>query len=129
MDTNLKGETLYAVTRTVDAGKLDELAQAIGTTTGPQTAALIPFFGPTLNGELYVRDRLDLDLSRALMAGIAYEWRRPFVTGETVDVRLFVEDMYQKSESTFAIVTTEFRDGAGELIQRQRATFIERGAK
>ena len=129
MDTTLKGETLFAVTRTVDAGKLDELAQALDSPTGAATAGLHLFFAPTLEGEELVRDRLDLDLTRALMAGIAYEWQRPFTAGETVDVRLFVEDMYQKGESTFAVVTAEFTDTAGGLIQRQRVTFIERGAK
>jgi hypothetical protein len=129
VDTSLKGETLFAITRTVDAGKLDELAQAIGTPSAAQTATLVPFFGPSLQGEAFVRDRLDLDLTRALMGGIAYEWHRPFVAAEKVDVRLFVEDIYQKGESTFAIVTTEFRDAGGGLIQRQRATFIERGVK
>lgn len=129
MNTTLKGETLFEISRTIDPGKLDELAQAIDTPTGAQTATLVPFFGPSLQGEEFVRDRLDLDLTRALMGGIAYEWHRPFEASETVDVRLFVEDMYQKAETSFAIVTTEFRDQAGELIQRQRATFIERGAK
>ena len=78
-----------------------------------QTATLVPFFGPSIQGEAFVRDRLDIDMSRALMAGIGYEWRRPFEVGETVDITLLVEDIYDKGGNTFAIVATEFRDAAG----------------
>jgi hypothetical protein len=126
VNANLKGQTLIQLTRAVDAGKLDELAQAIDSPSASDTATLVPFFGPSLNGEGYVRDRLEIDTSRALLAGIAYEWVRPFVPGETVDVQLLVEDIYEKGSNQFAIVATEFRDSSGELVQRQRATFVER---
>ena len=128
MDTSLKGQTLFELNRVVDPGKLDELAAAIDSPTAAETATLVPFFGPSLSGEAFVRDRLAIDTSRALLGGISYEWCRPFASGETVDVRLLVEDIYEKNGTQFAVVATEFRDPVGGLIQRQRATFIERGA-
>lgn len=129
MDLSLKGQTLFEVQRVVAPGKLEELAAAIDTASGADTASLVPYFGPTLPGEEFVRDKLAIDLTRTLMAGISYEWCRPFVPGETVDVRLYVEDAYEKSGSEFAVVATEFHDRVGELIQRQRATFIQRGGQ
>jgi hypothetical protein len=128
VDTSLKGQTLFELSRMVDGGKVEELAEAIDSPTAAETATLVPFFGPSLRGEAFVRDRLAIDTSRALLAGISYEWHRPFEIGEVVDVRLFVEDIYEKSDTQFAVVSTEFRDAAGALIQQQRATFIERGA-
>jgi hypothetical protein len=116
MDTSIKGKTLAEEVRVIDPQKLDELATAIGTPTGTETATLVPYFGPTLAaGEQRFVDDLGLDLARALL-------------GETIQARVFVEDAYEKSSMVFAIVACEFTDADGGLIQRHRATFIERGA-
>jgi hypothetical protein len=128
VDVSWKGATLFELHRTVDAGKLEELAAAIDTSTGAQTATLVPFFGPSLQGEKFVEERLEMDTSRVLLGEISYDWERPFRSGETVEVRLFVEDIYDKGNAQFAILTTEVCDASGNLIQRHRATFIERGA-
>ena len=128
MEGSMKGETLFEVRRTIDEGKLEELATALGTETGALTAMLVPFFGPSVLGESYFVERMQIDLTRALLGGLSYEWARPFLAGETVDIKAFVEDVYEKSNLLFAVVTTEFRDRTGELIQIQKATFIERGA-
>ena len=69
-----------------------------------------------------------MDLSRALLGGLSYRWNRPFRPGEKVSAKVFVEDVYEKSTNQFAIVTAEFRDADGEVIQVHKATFIERGA-
>jgi hypothetical protein len=129
MDTSIKGKTLAEEVRVIDPQKLDELATAIGTPTGTETATLVPYFGPTLAaGEQRFVDDLGLDLARALLGGLEYEWSRPFKAGETIHARVFVEDAYEKSSMVFAIVACEFTDADGGLIQRHRATFIERGA-
>ena len=128
MNPSLKGQTLLHITRPVDPGKLDEVAVALDSATGCETARLVLFFGPSLQGEGYVVERLQIDTARALLAGIGYEWTRPFAPGETVDVQMLVEDIYEKGSNQFAVVATEFRDSDGGLIQRQRATFVERSA-
>jgi len=128
VQADLKGKTLVHVSRPVHELKLEELRVALGTETADQTATLVPFFGPTVDGEEGFVDALGLDFSRALLGGVAYEWARAFEPNEVVDVSVVVEDQYEKSGMEFAVVTSEFRDGKGELIQRQRATFIEREA-
>jgi acyl dehydratase len=107
--------------------RLSNLASALGTPNGRETAALVPFFGPTVAGETHFVDVLGLDLSRALLGGLSYEWKRPFQAGETVAVRVFVEKVFDKGSNRFGHVVAEFTDQDGELVQRQSATFIERG--
>lgn len=129
MNRSAKGQTLIEVSQPVEPVKLAELAAAVGTPSGSETARLVPYFGPTIVGEQRLVDLLGLDLSRALLAGQSYEWSRPFELGESVAIRVFVDDVYDKGDNTFGIVATEIRDESGEIVQQQRTTFIERSAK
>lgn len=128
MKDNLKGEILFETTRLIDEQKLDEMTTAIGTAAAPDTARLALFFGPTLTGEGRFVDAIELDLDRALLGGLSYRWTRPLEPGETVQVRVGVEDQYIKGDMQFAVVTTEVRSATDDVIQTQKATFIERGA-
>lgn len=130
MRTDAKGAVLFEGEQTVTAEQLRNLTAAIGTATAATTAAVVPFFGPTIGGETTVTDPagLALDLSRALLAGLSYDWRRPFQPGETVRTRVVVDDVHTKGNNTFGVVAAEFTDAAGQLVHRQTATFIERGA-
>lgn len=129
MNVSAKGRTIVEEERRIEPVKLEELERAIGTATAADSARLVPFFGPTIAGDQKLVEVLDLDLSRALLAGQAWEWERPFEPGETVGVHLYVEDVFTKGDNTFAVVVSEFRGTGGELIQTQRTTFIERGGK
>lgn len=129
MNPSAKGQTLIEVSQRVEPVKLAELAAAIGTVSGSQTARLVPYFGPTIAGEQLLVDLLGLDLTRALLAGQSYEWSRPLEPEETVAIRVFIEDVYDKGGNTFGVVGTEIRDSVGELVQQQRTTFIERSPK
>jgi len=125
-----KGAILFEGEQVVSAEHVRNMAAAIGTATGTATAALVPFFGPTVGGESTVTDPagLGLDLSRALLAGLSYQWARAFIPDETVHVRVIVDDVRVKGGNTFGVVAAEFTDGGGSLVHRQTATFIERGA-
>ena len=122
------GDIVYEATTRLEPVKVGELAAAIGSPTSEATAALVPWFGVTAGGQERLVDTLGMDLSRALLAGHKYEWGRPFEPGETVAVRVVVESVFAKGDNDFAVVVSEFRDDAGELIQRQQTTFIERSA-
>jgi hypothetical protein len=124
----LKGTTLFEVQRTIDEHKLEELTTALDSPTAAQTARLVPFFGPTVPGEALFVERLGLDLTRALLAGISYSFSRPFEPGESVTIKVSVEDFFEKSGMEFVVVLTEATDAAGEVIHSHKATFIERGA-
>ncbi len=129
MNDRAKGQTILETELRVEPVKLAELERAIGTDSAGQTAALVPYFGPTIAGEGRLVEVLDLDFAKALLAGHAYEWSRPFVPGERLRVRVYVDDVYQRGPNSFAIVAAEFQDGAGAVVQRQRTTFIERGGE
>ncbi len=123
------GQVLVETELVVEPEKLDKLANAIGTETAADTAARVPFFGPTAAGQDSVVTPLDMDLSRALQGGQAYEWHRAFVPGERVIVRVSVEDILDKGAFQLATVLSEFRGRDGGLIQRQRTVFVEQAPK
>lgn len=128
MQEDAKGKTLVEEDLTVSAATLTALERAIGTPSAAATATLVPWFGATVGGESTVVDGVGLDLSRALLAGVEYEWERPFAAGETVHVRVCVDDVYRKGANQFGVVVAEFTGADGALVQRQSVTFIERGA-
>lgn len=124
-----KGTTLVEQDLTVSTGALSALEQSLGTPSSAATARLVPYFGATIGGESTAVEGLGLDLSRALLAGLDYDWRRPFNADETVHVRVAVEDVFPKGDNQFGVISAEFTDARGELIQRQKVTFIERGSQ
>lgn len=128
MKAEAAGAVVHEGQEIISAERLDALMSAIASPTAGETASLVPFFGPTVAGESHFQDVLGLDLSRALLGGLRYEWERPFQRGEVVGVKVFIEKVFDKGSNRFGIVVAEFRDGAGALIQRQSATFIERSA-
>lgn len=128
MHEDVKGRTLVDREIRASAAVLDSLRDVIGTGSAARTASLVPFFGATAGGRSTVVDGLGLDLSRALLAGVGYEWHRPFTLDEQVRLRVAVEDVYTKGANTFAVVVAEFTDVGGERVQRQSITFVERGA-
>lgn len=129
MDESARGAVLVEETVEVDRRLLGQLTRAIGSDSAASTSRLVPFFGPTVGGEDVVVDGIGLDLSRALLGGLSYEWHRPFEEGEALSVRVTVEDVYERGSNQFGVIVADFADSAGELVQRQTATFIERGAK
>ncbi len=126
MNLNTLGQVIVDTNLVVDEAKVRQLAAAIGTPTAMETALRVPFFGPTAAGQDSVVAALDMDLRRALQGGQSYEWHRPFRLGETVRCRVVIEDILDKTTLHLATVLAEFYSTDGELIQRQRTTFIER---
>ena len=83
------------------------------------------FFGPTAAGQDSVIGPLDMDLRRALLGGQTYEWHRAFRVGESVRLRVTLEDILDKGSFQLATVLAEFRGDDDQLIQRQRTVFVE----
>jgi hypothetical protein len=128
MRLDAQGATVHEGDLVVSDARLGDLARVLGTPSGRDTATLVPFFGPTVAGETQVVEVLDLDLSRALLGGLSFQWERPFRSGETVQVRVFVDRVFDKGNNRFGVVVAEFHDTGQQLIQRQSSTFIERTA-
>ncbi|MCF7550893.1 MaoC family dehydratase N-terminal domain-containing protein [Pseudonocardia sp. WMMC193] len=129
MDESAKGRTLVEVDLTLTPEVLGRLTAALGGASGRGTETLVPSFAATVGGESTVVDGLGLDLSRALLGGLGYEWARPFTPGETVHVRVVVEDVYSKGANQFGVVGAEYTAADGALVQRQSITFVERGVR
>lgn len=128
MDERAKGRTLAEADLEITPELLARLSGALGTGSGSQTATLVPSFAATVGGESTVVDGLDMDLSRALLGGLGYEWERPFIPGETVHVRVAVDDVFTKGANQFGVVVAEYTDSGGAVVQRQSITFVERAA-
>lgn len=129
MDGTAKGRTLAEADLVMSPEALGRVAAALGTDSGVDTARLVPSFAATVGGEATVVGGLGLDLSRALLGGLSYDWKRPFAPGETVHVRVVVDDVFTKGANQFGVVVAEYTDEAGDLVQRQSVTFVERGAE
>lgn len=129
MDEGAKGRTLAEADLAVTPELLARLTGALGTDSGARTATLVPSFAATVGGESTVVDGLGMDLSRALLGGLGYEWERPFVAGETVHVRVTVDDVFTKGSNQFGVVVAEYTGSDGALVQRQSITFVERVAQ
>jgi len=124
----VEGKILFAGRVTVSPKRINALAQALGGTPGQSPAAdVVPFFGPTVVGERLVVDGIELNLSRALLGSQTYQWTRPFRPDEEVEVLVTVEKAWEKNGMQFATIASDFREPAGDLIQSQTTTFIERG--
>jgi hypothetical protein len=127
VDLQAQGATVYRGEQVVSADLLKAVAAALDTQSAPQTARLVPFFGPTLGGEARLVEVLGLDLGRALLGGISFAWARPFRSYENVHTHVLVDKVFDRGANRFGVVIAEFSDAQGSLIQRQAATFIERG--
>jgi acyl dehydratase len=106
--------------------KIDELTALLGTSSGVDTARVLPFFGPTVAGESAFVDALGLRLDRALLGSHEVEFERPFVPDEPLNVQLTLADLSEKNGMQFGTIETRFTTPNGEEIQVQRTTFIER---
>lgn len=129
MNLDTLGKVIVETDLVVEPDSLQQLAEAIGTDTAAATAARVPFFGPTAAGQDSVVEPIDMDLSRTLQGGQAYEFHRAFTPGETVRLTVSVEDILDKGSFQLATVLSEFRGADGDLIQRQRTTFVEQAAR
>lgn len=127
MDESVKGKVLFEDEDALSPHQIETLAAAIGSSTGKETATLVPYFGPSIAGERALVDALNIDLKKALLGTQSYEWARAFRPGERVGIRVYVDDAYTKGNLRFAAVVSEFKDEQSELICRQRTVFIERG--
>lgn len=125
MKLEAAGAIVYRGEEVVSTARLDGITRALGTNSSERTARLVPFFGPTVAGEERFVEALDLDLSRALLGGLSYEWVRPFRDGEIVEVEVSIENVFDKGRNRFGIVVATFRDTGGTIVQRQSSTFIE----
>ncbi len=128
MNLDTLGKVVVDTELVVDPERLALLARAIGTPTAMETALRVPFFGATAAGQDSVVGPLGMDLRRALQGGQSFEWHRPFRSGERVRLTVTIEDILDKTTLHLATVLAEFRGADGELIQRQRTSFIERAA-
>jgi hypothetical protein len=128
MKAELLGKTLLRTKTRAHAVKIAELSTLLGTASATQTARMVPFFGPTVAGEAAFVEALGLNLSRALLAGHELEFERPFEPDEPVEVELILAEYSEKNGMQVGTIESKFCTPEGQLIQRQKTTFIERMA-
>jgi acyl dehydratase len=132
---------------TVEAGKVEEFARAIGDDDpvyrDPEMAAARGFeavpaplsFVRTTDFPRYrTGEVVDLGFrhEHTLHGEQAYEYDRPLVVGDTLTGETAVVNAYEREGSrggtmTFAEVETEYRDSGGERVLVSRSTAIETG--
>ncbi|MBI5910387.1 MAG: MaoC family dehydratase N-terminal domain-containing protein [Betaproteobacteria bacterium] len=130
MRRDRKVQTLLKASLVAHGIKLDELAHALGDTpTAHDTARLGLFFGPTVVGYRNFVEAIELDLERALLGGHEMSWAWPFTPDEPVQAEMTMVDHQDKNGMEIGVFEARFTTPAGEPIQTQRTTFIERTAR
>lgn len=130
MRSERKGQKLLSVSLVAHGIKLEEVAHALGDTpSAADTARLGLFFGPTVVGSARFVEAVGLDLGRALLGGHETVFVRPYVPDEPVLAEMTMVDHQDKNGMEIGVFETRFTTPAGEPIQTQRTTFIERARK
>jgi peroxisomal enoyl-CoA hydratase 2 len=137
---------------TVEAGKVDEFARAIGSSNevfydadaareagyddipAPLTFTRVAYFPQYRvggDGSSFGFD-LGFDPEHTVHGEQEYEYRRPVTVGDMLDGMTELADVYQKSGSdgrtlTFAVLETTYTDADDEVVLVERRTRIERG--
>ncbi|MFD4818043.1 FAS1-like dehydratase domain-containing protein [Peribacillus butanolivorans] len=134
MSTSLQaliGKELDTFSFKVEAGKIRELAEAIGDLREEYLYGekLLPTF-PTVieywGGGYLAWYSLGLDKQKVLHGGQEYEYIRKIIPGDTITVHSIVEDAYTKSTLNFIILKKEYFNETGELVLRSSSTIVER---
>jgi acyl dehydratase len=108
----------------VEAGKVREFAQALGTPHGEVPLTFTVVAGHYRDARAAV-DQLGLDIKRVVVGEVEWEYERPVVIGDVLHGRRVVAGQRESKGMTFVTLETEFRDGAGEVAVRQREVLIE----
>ena len=134
MSTALKekiGLELETYTFKVEAGKIKELALAIGDlkeeylngeVTLPTFPTVIDFWG----GGVSTSTVLGLNMKKVLHGEQEYEYLGSINPGDEITVTGVVEDVYTKAAMNFVVVKKEFTNQNGEKVLISRSTTIER---
>ncbi|MFC7318664.1 FAS1-like dehydratase domain-containing protein [Halomarina halobia] len=137
---------------TVEAGKVEEFARAIGddnpvyreeavaadrgydAVPAPLTftrTTLFPRYRPA-GVDSYRGFDLGFDPEYSVHGEQAYEFERPLLVGDVLTGTTTLTDVFRRDGSrggtmTFAVLETEYRDADGELVVTEEATIIETG--
>ena len=125
------GVELESYTFTVEAGKIKELALAIGDLRPEYLAGekLPPTFPTVIDfwgGGKSTSDLLGLNVKKVLHGEQEYEYLGEIKPGDVVTVKGIVENAYTKAKMNFVVLKKEFYNENGELVLVARSTVIER---
>jgi len=126
------GDASEPITFDVERGAVVRLAEAIGDDqpTYVDGSAVPPTFPTTFTFRLPVPSLRALDPARFIHGDQEYAYERPLRAGDRITCVAKIADVTEKETrlgmATFAVVETEGRDQAGELVFTGRATLIVR---
>jgi len=134
LSTGLKekiGMKLETYTFKVEAGKVKELALAIGDLREEYLngEAVLPTFPTVIDfwgGGASTSDLLGLNVKKVLHGEQEYEYLGEIKPGDEITVTGVVEKVYTKAAMNFVILKKEFVNQNGETVLISRSTVIER---
>lgn len=127
MNLQAEGRVYPAVDVVVDAARARAFGLAV---LAPEGLGVPPTFATAAEFAAFPAVIADPDLgleySRVVHGEQEYEWRRPFVAGESLAATSRIAAIREKRGAGFLTIETEIRDADGELVVLARATLIER---
>lgn len=127
MNPALEGKWYPPITFTMEEDRVRRFAAAVGDDGSfvPPTFVTAPEFAAGLT-QAVADPELGLDFARVLHGEQEYEWLRPLVVGETLEVRATIESIRSKGSMGFLTLRTEMRDADGSMVVVGRSSLIVR---
>jgi acyl dehydratase len=126
VNASAAGKSYPNATFTVDRQRVDAFGAVFDDTSGvPVTFVTAAEF--TVMPTIIADPELGLDFTKVLHGSQEYEFHRPLVVGETLDVRTRIDSIRVLGGSGFLTIVTELVGADGELACTARSTMIERG--
>ena len=142
VDQSFVGRTFPAVTRyEVGAEKIREFADAIGDpnpiyrdpaaalAAGHAAVVAPPTFVTIINLTAIhiVVEQVGLDWSRVVHGEQIFEYQRPVLAGDLLDLSATVENLMTRAGNDFMTVRADITTGDGKPVSTARATIVVRG--
>ena len=145
LDKNAIGRTTPPTLNEVEKGAIRRFAEALGDynpiyydedyarAAGFSGVVAPPTFPCVFSTGADLRELLGVPLRSLLNAEASFEYERPIVAGDRLQVTSRVAEVHDRPSSTgkmeIAVLEDEGRDENGKLVYRMRRTLLVRGAK
>jgi hypothetical protein len=121
------GKVYPAASFTIDPARVAAFRRVFGQRDGvPVTFVTAAEF--TVMPRIVDDPDLGLDFSRVVHGNQEYEFRRPLVEGERLEIRSRIDSIREMGGNSFVVIATDLVGEDGELACAARSTMIERAA-
>jgi hypothetical protein len=128
MDATVAGRSYPTASFEVDATHVERFANVIGQAVSGVPPTFLTAIEFDVLGPIVHDPDLALDFSRVVHGDEEYEWHRPLVVGETLEVGSRIAAIRERGGNGFLTIEVTMSGAGGEPVATARSTMIERAA-